>query len=91
MPHPDDAWVYPLPSEIRCTVVDVDELLRCVSKDGHGWHHGFDREADQGLCLSWRIMPNGRLRFCALPVDHEDQCIYLPFTERRVTLGDVIR
>jgi hypothetical protein len=78
----------------RCTVVDVERLLRCLSYDGHGSYHEFSTNAyaRQDLCLSQIINSDtGRLRLCTLPLYHEDACVFLWLTERRVTVADLWR
>jgi hypothetical protein len=76
----------PLLSE-RCDIVEFDEWAarRCVYKFHHygackfgGWYGG--------VCMRRSTnVGSGRTRYCALTVDHYDDCIFLWLTERDAT------
>lgn len=90
-------WDVPI-SAVRCTVVEFPSLRRCIMMRGHGGvvqgaggYHHFDNGVRQDVCLSWLIVADtGRIRFCSLPIDHTDGCVFLWLTERPVRLDDVI-
>lgn len=66
-------------------------MLRCVCLAQHGWYHVFDPNVRQDICLHPYLMANGRVRVCTLPLEHERDCVFLPYTERPAFLADFSR
>lgn len=85
-------------SALRCTVVDFDTMRRCVMLENHGGsiygsggNHYFENDVRQDICLETVIWKEtGKLRTCALPLDHIGDCVFLWLTERTVTIADVL-